>query len=812
MGRLRGSKAVWAIAAVLASSQTIALGAAWEGGGAESAAQRAMLQAARTAFCQVHYFLKRPPDEPAAQEGRLPWEESGDGGSRYTDYINKKMSLLAGGLLLDNTGQVLVPDLHIEDKYVDRIEVIAPDGTAYPAEQDRILDRAPGVILQIKEPLKGWRAPRFTPQKRRVDISRTHCVALTPDGRDLWLTITPIAARAYDYRSKGTEAGLVLPPDESAHMAAPAWLFRLGLMGASTAGAAEMVSSPGLLCNDEGEPVGAFLSGSPMTPGQTVADWQHERLLRGPALTFAQLKELSDRCNEEFGKNVYKCRILFRHGGEGAGGEDIMSRIARLRAGMGGGEEGGAERTTFGLAVASDRLLVPQDISREEAAHIEKIEITTDAGTLEGEFIGAFKDVGAFLVGVKGAALPAVALIAPQDKPEKMRLFLTVTAREKFGKKHLEVHPNRWTGEERGYKDQYYISPASPCPTGSWVLNQDFTVLGLYGRQRIEGEELADTSDMYGMDRYMLSQMSGGEGRIFWSLEVAPMLADPVAHFDRQIRFKTEEEAKRLVWLGVEFTPMSKEVAKQLGLEKQTKGGSIGLSANLVYKGSPAERLGIAVGDVLLRIETPKRPHPIELSLSGGYDEYGSYDWTQYVDYSYAEEYGEAQPRWPLRLNYLTMLLMTIGEGETIKLTWLHEGEEVTRDYTIELAPPDFMSAKKYKNKEIGLTVKDMTYEVRTALRLPDDKAAVVVAKIEPGSPAEVARIEPFELIAAVDGLPVGSAQEFEERIKAALAAGRTKLRLTIEYLGKSRLADLDLAPPKEQLKPEAGEVKTEEE
>jgi S1-C subfamily serine protease len=158
------------------------------------------------------------------------------------------------------------------------------------------------------------------------------------------------------------------------------------------------------------------------------------------------------------------------------------------------------------------------------------------------------------------------------------------------------------------------------------------------------------------------------------------------------------------------------------------------------------------------------------------------------------------------------MLLMTIGEGETIKLTWLHEGEEVTRDYTIELAPPDFMSAKKYKNKEIGLTVKDMTYEVRTALRLPDDKAAVVVAKIEPGSPAEVARIEPFELIAAVDGQPVGSAQEFEERIKAALAAGRTKLRLTIEYLGKSRLADLDLAPPKEQLKPEAGEVETKEE
>ena len=135
-----------------------------------------------------------------------------------------------------------------------------------------------------------------------------------------------------------------------------------------------------------------------------------------------------------------------------------------------------------------------------------------------------------------------------------------------------------------------------------------------------------------------------------------------------------------------------------------------------------------------------------------------------------------------------------IGEGEKVKLTFLHEGQERSEEFTIEQAPRDFTSAKKYKNRQVGLTVKDLTYEVRVGLRLGDEKKAVVVAKIEPGSPAEVANIEPFELITAVDGTPVASAEEFGEHIKKALAEARGTLRLMIERLGKTRLADLDLS------------------
>jgi S1-C subfamily serine protease len=279
-----------------------------------------------------------------------------------------------------------------------------------------------------------------------------------------------------------------------------------------------------------------------------------------------------------------------------------------------------------------------------------------------------------------------------------------------------------------------------------------------------------------------------------------------VAHYDPQIRHKTREEAKRIAWLGVEFTPLNRELAKQLEVEKQTKDGKIGLYVNRVYAGSPAGGMGIAPGDILLRIDTRKRPHPVELNMS----EYGAssfrFDWTQYMDYQYMEEYGGTQPKWPPRLNYLTMLLQTIGEGEDVTLTYLHEGQEISEDFTIELAPRDFASAEKYKNKEIGITVKDVTYEVRAALRLPDEKPAVVVAKVEPGSPTEVAKIRPFELITAIDGAAVGSADQFEERIEAALEQDEPSVRLTVEYLGKSRLADLELTQAEAAESGEGGE------
>ena len=84
-----------------------------------------------------------------------------------------------------------------------------------------------------------------------------------------------------------------------------------------------------------------------------------------------------------------------------------------------------------------------------------------------------------------------------------------------------------------------------------------------------------------------------------------------------------------------------------------------------------------------------------------------------------------------------------------------------------------------------------MTYEVRTALRLAEGEKAIVVSKIEPGTPTALARINAFELIRAVDAKEVGSVEEFESEIEKAREEGKKSIRITVEWMGKTRLADL---------------------
>jgi S1-C subfamily serine protease len=80
---------------------------------------------------------------------------------------------------------------------------------------------------------------------------------------------------------------------------------------------------------------------------------------------------------------------------------------------------------------------------------------------------------------------------------------------------------------------------------------------------------------------------------------------------------------------------------------------------------------------------------------------------------------------------------------------------------------------------------------VRAALRLQPDEPAVVVTKVEQGTPTALARINAYELIRAVDGTPVDNVAALEKLIAQAQEAKKDSVRLTVEWMGKTRLADL---------------------
>jgi len=134
-----------------------------------------------------------------------------------------------------------------------------------------------------------------------------------------------------------------------------------------------------------------------------------------------------------------------------------------------------------------------------------------------------------------------------------------------------------------------------------------------------------------------------------------------------------------------------------------------------------------------------------------------------------------------------------MGGGRKISLTYLSEGQEKSAQLTIEPAPVDFDSAPKFRDKDLGLTVKDMTYEVRKALDMKPDAAGVVIAKLEEGSPASVARLNVYEIISQVDGKPVMNSDEFGNAIKAAREKQKDTVQLQVISLDKTRFADLQL-------------------
>ena len=158
-------------------------------------------------------------------------------------------------------------------------------------------------------------------------------------------------------------------------------------------------------------------------------------------------------------------------------------------------------------------------------------------------------------------------------------------------------------------------------------------------------------------------------------------------------------------------------------------------------------------GDILLRFHVADRAKPVDFSAgdsSGGFD----FPWASLDEVP--DMYFERLPRpWPTRKNALTSFLTEVGVGNTVTVVFLRDGLEMQSEIILAFGPMDFTSAPKYSHEEAGLTVKNITYELRSYFQMTDDDPGVVVAEIEPGSKASVAGIKPCEIITAVNTEPV---------------------------------------------------------
>ncbi len=753
--------------------------------------RRIQQQTARS-FVIVSYHLKKG-DKPYLNGS----DSSEPSGGTVLQHILNKNAMDVVGVLLNDQGEVFTFDREpAHREVIERITVKGPDGTVLPARPDRLLTKAPGQILRIEgklpetwQPLQFAEMPEVTPETdvfvSSMGIGKYYHIYIEECEYGFNWDSSPGPSKA-----SGVDCGASLRVPN--------------------------VFSGAILCNGEGRPVGVTCLDE-IDLGPTGPAWRGKDILADPGIPAEQQKQLEEKIERQFARNVYEVRIMPRPEPQE---EDEIDFGRRMRGRFAGGQPV-EEVLVYGLGVAENQLLIPHALPKEMVAGIDTITVTVGNENLPARFGGVLKDCSATVIELEKGKLPQTVTFPATGRVARLEPFWAVSASELAGL-DLRAECSRWVDKQQGYADEWHATPERSLPSGSWLLDREGDLIGFLGQARHESDRLesyllgreqsrySPARAAYAMARGRPSARAGarygypGDSRLFDAAEMAKILSDLPANYDPHVRHLDKDQQKRRVWLGVEYTTPDKEMIIQMNLREPTQDGRIGMVVNRVYAGSPAARMGLTEGDILLKITVPGAPWPIEL----GGDDRESYDVPDFDEADVPREFaslGYQMPRrrpWPSQDNYVNRLLGEIGEGATVKLSYIHGTETLEKEFTIQQAPRDMLSAARYKNDKLGLTVKDATYEVRAALRLNPEEPAVVAVRVEQGTPAALARINTYELVRAVDGVSVDCVGTFQKLITQAQEAKKESVRLTVEWMGKTRLADLkfEAKPPADLL------------
>ncbi|MBM9536799.1 DegQ family serine endoprotease [Desulfobulbus alkaliphilus] len=189
-------------------------------------------------------------------------------------------------------------------------------------------------------------------------------------------------------------------------------------------------------------------------------------------------------------------------------------------------------------------------------------------------------------------------------------------------------------------------------------------------------------------------------------------------------------------WLGVLIQDVNEDMARSFG---HTKAGGALISE--VTKDSPAEKNGLKQGDIILAIDGLPVANVADLR---------------------------------------NKIAMT-PPATKLTLRVLREGKEHDLAVTVGEQPADIAAlAQQIPSKtlnEVGLTLQDLTPEIAEQFGYTPDQG-VLIADVEQGSPAAMARLQAGHLIEEVNRIRVRNLEELEEAMTKAATPNRVLLRV----------------------------------
>ena len=695
----------------------------------KSARVQAMADAFRPSVVNVRFRLKRLPDG-SRPNASMPYRCPACNNSRchISDSDEKDIPNLVAGFVLDKN-RVLVQDLYLRRDWIDRLEVVC--GTnAVPARPTLCYPNENAVLLETERPIPDARPLSFSGDATNAP-SLFHVV------------------EDFDGRAK---AGLRKVNRDFIHYPAAGKDWCAATPNTIVVDASNRAITV-QMCLDRS--ISDVIPAPPSRWSSEPFDVREARVAALEKRLLSSVIPVYLHIDEE--KKGNSSRMYYSSDDDDTRAGDV---------------------DTFGFALADGEVLMPLNLDSGKVAALDKMEATLPDGKKAPlEFVGAFAEYGLFLLRfADGRMPPGVQPIAfskaSPDGLDRQTAYLA-QPRNRNGKVQFTLAPRKIYAFKRVHGGVVVPSAAPENNSGEMLLLESGELAALGGHVRSTGE-------------------SGSSWRSRTSIPGAALARLVAARdFDPEFALRKGKDRIRVAWIGVETQSMTKELAR----EKKSQGflsreDGMGSLVGKVYTNTPAASVGIKEGDVLLwvRRATSERRERLETrdTRSFGMDIENIFD---RMPISTFDRYGMTP--WPQVESGVNNVFTRLGIGTKVVLAWVSDGEKREAELVLEQAPVHYRTARRIRNRTLGLVAADLTFEVRAFLKLASDAPGVVITKMQEGSPSAVAGLRPFEVITSVNGEPVPTSIRFSELIK-----GKKDLTFSVRRLDATRIVRIQLKTP----------------
>lgn len=439
-------------------------------------------------------------------------------------------------------------------------------------------------------------------------------------------------------------------------------------------------------------------------------------------------------------------------------------------------EEGSAtEKNVVGVVVAPTQVLILANLDAKTTARLEKITVYDAQGKAHAAvFAGTLSDYGALVARMETPMEPC-AVLSTADVRSYVNVLLPAAQVMVQGSNRTAYYQHKRIAQcQVGWRRQIYPQVPVMESKDLFLFDRQGRLVAIPVARR---EKVTEEDRWYEREKLLTS-----------TAYLARVFGDLQAHIDTGNVPLSEEQENRLAWLGVELQGLNRELARINNVSDLTRDGETGAMVSYVYPGSPAARMGIEAGAILLRVHVEGVAKPLEVKVDEDDLFMADFPWED-LDEVPAEYLDQIPTPWPGAENAFARALTDAGFGKSCTIEFVAGGEKVVKPFVIEEGPRHYDSAKRYKAEALGLTVRDLTYEVRRFLQRGPDEPGVIVSKVEPGSKAAVAGIKTYEVVTRINDQDVKTVDDFEK-----LIAGQEELRIALKRMMQGRVVNIKMA------------------